>query len=181
MTKGRIYPSFKIAYAKGKIQDWQLGENKVYGVLVGSEYEFSSRHEFIYDIKPRAIRSRDSVPVEGSKFKKGILYGRNITFSAVSGKNAQFVILFLWASRKLICVLDFDQITLNGGDVIIEWSGRHPKIFDMQEVKMKKSQQRRSIKRANWRRRKRNPPQVPVKKVKTAGQRFWAKIFGVGK
>jgi hypothetical protein len=122
-----LYPKWKEALLNGGSNAALSGTVKA--VLIDTnDVAYSSAHDFYDDVSAAAVGTPQTI---GTKtFTNGLFDGDNVTFTALSGDQAEAIIIFIDtgtpATSRLVAYLDTGvtglPITPSGGDVTITWN-----------------------------------------------------------
>jgi hypothetical protein len=125
-----LYPKFKEALLGGDID---LAAVNVKAVLVDTSdvgASYNAANQFLGDI-PSGSRVVTSGNLASKTITNGTFDAADITFTAASGDPVEAIVLFVdtgvAATSNLICFIDTTvggplSITLNGGDVNVQWA-----------------------------------------------------------
>jgi len=129
-----FYPEGKSAFMRSEIN---MLTDTVSVVLIDStDYTYSETHEFLSDV-PAAARIA-SAALANKSVLAGVFDADNVTLSAVTGDEAEAVIIYqdtgVETTSRLIAYLDTGSglpVTPNGDDININWSDSATKIFKL--------------------------------------------------
>lgn len=130
LAANAIYPKYKEAAMSGGA-NVNLATCDVRVILLDlADYTYSDAHEFLSDI-PSAARVATSAPLTGKTFTDGVFDSNDVTFSAVTGDQAEGFAHYcdtgVEATSRLFLYLDTGQTGLpvlpNGGDITYTVSG----------------------------------------------------------
>lgn len=128
-----LYDLGRQAFAEGDL-DWTGDDIRV--ILVDTaDYTFSQAHQFLTSV-PVAARVSTSTSLTGKTATIGVCDADNVTFTAVTGDQAEALIIYqhtgVEATSRLIAYIDTATgfpITPNGGDIEVNWSNVATRIF----------------------------------------------------
>ena len=131
-----LYDKARESFLKGEL-DWETQNFKVILVDTGAYTPSFTAHTALADVAPGS-RITPGVALTAKTATNGAADANDVTFSAVSGVNAEALIIYLEsgdsneANMKLIAYIDSATglpITPNGGDIIVVWDNGTNKIF----------------------------------------------------
>lgn len=129
-----LYDKARERFARGQF-NWETDTIKVCLIDKNVYTPNFSAHEFLSDVSQSAIVA-PGVALTGKTATGGACDANNVTFTAVSGAEAEALIIYKDtgdpASSPLIAQLDSATglpITPNGGDIIVQWDDGANKIF----------------------------------------------------
>lgn len=126
-----LYPKYKEALLQAGVN--LTGAVRVMLVDTGA-YTYSADHQYMSDI-PVGAWVAISDPLTNKTFAGGVFDADDVTFPAVTGVNAEALVLYLETIEDinpLIAYIDTATglpVTPNGGDITISWDNGANKIF----------------------------------------------------
>lgn len=123
-----VYPKFREAQLDASVNT-DLNDGTVKAVLIDTtDYTYSAAHDF-YDDVPAGARVGTPQTIALTTVLDGLFDGDNVTFTGLTGENAEAIIIFIdtgvEATSRLVAYFDTGvtglPVTPNGGDVTIAW------------------------------------------------------------
>lgn len=98
-------------------------------LIDAADYTFSQSHDFLDDV-PGAARVSTSSALTGKTVTNGVFDADNVTFSAVSGDQAEAIIIYIHtgteSTSRLVAYLDTNitglPVTPSGSDITVAWN-----------------------------------------------------------
>lgn len=124
-----IYDKFREARMTAD-SNIDLENGDVRCILVdAADYTFSQSHDFLDDV-PGAARVSTSSALTGKTVTNGVFDADNVTFSAVSGDQAEAIIIYIHtgteSTSRLVAYLDTNitglPVTPSGSDITVAWN-----------------------------------------------------------
>lgn len=132
----RLYDKGRQGFLDGSI-DWDTDD--IRAILVdGADYTpDTAAHQFLSSI-PAAAREEVSSSLTTKTVVDGVADAADVTFTAAAGDPCEYIVLYKHtgsdATARLIALIDTATglpVTLNGGDIVVQWDNGANKIFKL--------------------------------------------------
>lgn len=124
-----LYPKWKEALLQASANS-DLSSTTVKAVLIdAADYTYSSAHDFLDDVAAGA-RVGTAQTLSSKTFTSGTFDAADITFSTVSGDQAEAILIYIdtgvEGTSRLVAYMDTGftglPVTPGGGDIVIVWN-----------------------------------------------------------
>lgn len=124
-----IYPIYKQALLDG-LSNIDLNDGDVRCILIDTaDYTYSAAHDFLDDV-PAAARVATSGAMTNTTVTNGLFDADNVTWSAVTGDQAEAIIIYIHtgveSTSRLVAYIDTSvtnlPVTPNGSDITVSWN-----------------------------------------------------------
>ena len=122
-----LYPKWKEALIQASSDSALTGTVKVALVDTGT-YTYSASHEFLSSLTG-VVGTAQTIGATKS-YTNGVFDGGDVTFTAVTGNNAEAIVLYIdtgvAGTSRLVAFIDTGvtglPVTPNGGDITVTWN-----------------------------------------------------------